>query len=447
MNLHRVRRKVHRATWTTIALLSATSIASADTITTSGLKAWLKGDATIVTSGTDVTQWNDNSGNANNATAVSQFPSKVTNAINGLTAVAYTDPVDHLNLPTTGASALNIVNSDYEIFVVSRSSSTATQFMTGGGFSSGVGSYEMQLNGGLGARFLPSTTATTDGTHLDTFADLGVANQFTDGRAHVFNARVDANVGYLRVSGMENGDTVLNARSSYTNLLTLGVRGNGSLSFVGQMGEVLIYNRALSSTERREVERYLANKWNAPLNVASQTQGGVAFANELISGGTNPNHHIDHLNDAKYGNAFSWIGNNTGSATAFAGVKFDGPCDINSLAFGRAATGSNTDRSIGTYTFQYTLDNFSTASTASINAATWVSFLTITYDGTTVTPWLRHLYDFATLTNVRGVRVQLSTNTLAIDELEVYGFAVPEPTSGAMLIAICPLVLRRRPRA
>ncbi|MEX1224714.1 MAG: PEP-CTERM sorting domain-containing protein, partial [Pirellulales bacterium] len=256
-----------------------------------------------------------------------------------------------------------------------------------------------------------------------------------------------------RVAGMENGDTVANASSPVSADILLGIRTGPGFPFFGEMGEVLIYNRALSATERRDVERYLARKWNAPLNVASQTQGGVAFANELIAGGGYSAHQIDHLNDANYGNSYSWIGNDNGGSSAFAGVAFDGAYDISSLAFGRDATGASPDRVQGIYEFQYTTDAFDPLSLASVGSATWNDFLTVDYSSFVYggPERLRHLFEFDMISGVRGVRVLLSTNVIAIDEFEVYGIqTIPEPSTILLglagLVGVC-LLGRRRIKA
>ena len=46
---------------------------------------------------------------------------------------------------------------------------------------------------------------------------------------------------------------------------TLGTTNLGETRFDGDMGEVLIYDRALSETERKQTEKYLAQKWGVPL--------------------------------------------------------------------------------------------------------------------------------------------------------------------------------------
>lgn len=64
-------------------------------------------------------------------------------------------------------------------------------------------------------------------------------------------------------SGTNGGVTV--ASSTATTTLNIGSRNNGaSLAFQGSLGDLLIYDSALSSTNRQAVEAYLKAKWSTP---------------------------------------------------------------------------------------------------------------------------------------------------------------------------------------
>ena len=106
----------------------------------------------------------------------------------------------------------------------------------------------------------------------------------------------------------------------------------------------------------------------APGNLAAT---GAAFAKDVLPGYAS--HQIPNLNDHLFGNAESWIGNTTGT---FAGVSFGATAvQVSSIAFGRDNNnGGLTDRTLGTYTLQYTtLPNPTNATTA------WTTIGTLNY--------------------------------------------------------------------
>ena len=220
-----------------------------------GLQMWLHGDLSpvIFDSGNDISQWNDLSGNNNHATqpfAVSQ-PSKGTTTLNGKDVIKF-DGTNFMNL--AAASTFNIDNSDYEIFMVARSSSVAIEFL----FSGSVLNYEMHLNLTgeppplVGFRFIPITGK---------FSDIGNNLDFTDGQGHIFGGRVDNNIGIARVDKSDSLDTETPARSSSTGSLFLGQRATGGFRLNGDIAEVLLFSRALSSSERALIENYFNSEW------------------------------------------------------------------------------------------------------------------------------------------------------------------------------------------
>ncbi|MCA9168826.1 MAG: hypothetical protein KDB23_14225, partial [Planctomycetales bacterium] len=149
---------------------------------------------------------------------------------------------------------------------------------------------------------------------------------------------------------------------------------------------------------------------------------GSPFALDLISNGGFAVHQIPHLNDGKYGNSNSWIGN---SANSFAGINLGSSLvELNQIAFGRSnvssgdpcAGGVCTDRSLGHYTLQYTTVANPNANTPN---SQWMTFGQLNYvPGSPANPHLRHLYGFESIM-ATGVRI-IAPEGAAIDEIELY---------------------------
>ena len=408
-----------------------TALESLPTSAAGSLTVHLAADAGISLSGSTVTSWADQSAvNGNNDAVQSNggpLPQLVSGGLAGKDVIRFSG-TQKLELPTT--SALGIQNSDYEIFVVAQTNSGGVQFLTGGGT---LEQYELHLNGASGARFIPNGFGGGAGA-----ADIGVNGEYVGSDAHVYDVRVESNSGIVAVDGSQSADVTANARSAVDTPLILGARGNNSLHLVGDIAEVLIYDRALTSTERAAVNTYLTDRWvrvpgdiidlnsigptglPVPANLAN-APGAVAFAKDVFANGGAASHQINHLNNGVYGNANSWIGN---SANSFAGIDLNGSVSIDRIAIGRSNVtagdpcggGVCIDRNAGTYTFQFTTAATPNAATAD---SEWITIDAVEYTGG-AGDHLRHLYSFDAV-DATGIRVLTSTNGIAIDEIEVFG--------------------------
>jgi len=167
-------------------------------------------------------------------------------------------------------------------------------------------------------------------------------------------------------------------------------------------------------------------------NNLSTLSGSSAFGKDEIAGGSFSIHKIPNVRDAVYGNSNSWIGD---SADSFIGISFGSdPISVGQFAFGRDNTGQFLDRTLGTYTLQYTTAPNPDASTP---AAAWVPIGSVTHiagDAGALSPSRRHAYNFAPV-SATGMRL-LTPNGAAIDELEFAPFAAApltlQMTSGTM---------------
>ena len=226
---------------------------------TENLVLWLAADGAVRTDERRrVSVWedmlagdNDKAQNAAQHMAGHQ-PELVSNSIGGKPALRF-DGDDVLSLATP--SNLSLLNSSYEIFIIARSASPAIQFLLGGG----VEDFEIHLNGDAGLRFIPAGFDTA----VDA-SDLAVNGAFTDGRAHLFSARVSANEyhGIVSVDGRDTADIVTrDCRSSNNTALRLGMRHDATYPLVGEIAEVLVFRQELAPSQRNEIIVYLAEKY------------------------------------------------------------------------------------------------------------------------------------------------------------------------------------------
>jgi hypothetical protein len=201
-----------------------------------------------------------------------------------------------------------------------------------------------------------------------------------------------------------------------------------------------------------------------PNNLALASNGAIPFASSQLDAF---GHLTVELNDGIYGNANAWIGGDPPIlySAPFAGVALDGLFYVSQIAFGRdngngafddsapgtdCCGGQADDRWQGIYTLQYTQVPNADKDTPDTGDPTtgWASIgalnLTDSSDlspGGGFTAYLRHAFDVSAdgaPILASGIRIivpstGLGNNGTAIDEIEVYGSAVPEPSTYAML--------------
>ncbi len=241
-------------------------------ISSTNLKLWLASDSGVDTSGGKVSEWFDKSGNSNNATQSTSAdePSYQASVINSKPALSFDGTSTYLALPS--AASLGLQNSDYEMFIVAKSSSSSLQFVEGGT----AGNYELQLNGSSGARFIPAGS---------NYLDEGNSNDYTNGLAHIFELKASSSEGIIRVDGSAGGYVLSNTQSSDAGNLVIGRRGDGSYFFNGDIAEIIIYNANLTSSQRLAVANYLSQKYNITYTTVSTPT--IQASNMTISNVTN----------------------------------------------------------------------------------------------------------------------------------------------------------------
>ncbi|MDA3924440.1 MAG: lamin tail domain-containing protein [Kiritimatiellae bacterium] len=159
------------------------------------------------------------------------------------------------------------------------------------------------------------------------------------------------------------------------------------------------------------------------MNLARQP-GAVPFAIDSLAGYSY--HDVVGLTDGIYGNSHSWIGNS--GSPGYAGVRFGWQYTISGFAFGRDNLGVYSDRTLGTYTLQFTrVASPGTGTPVTGNADTgWENIGTLNYQsagtGSFIAPSRRHRFTFAPV-DATGIRLLVpytgSGSGICIDELEV----------------------------
>jgi len=224
----------------------------------STLKAWYDGnypESITITSG-QISQWNDRSGNALHLTQVtaSQRPGYVENGINGLSAVAFGGVDDYME--KTGISI--IPRTIYAVAKWSGGSSTGYARVVHLGnpanniafVGKGNGSNDFATFFGNGAAW-NDTASNTPSQSVANNSILGVINSGATAIPYFNGTAQNSKVG----------------TSTDGTLLYVGSGSSVTQFWEGNIGEILICNTALSTTDRQKLEGYLAWKWKLEGNL------------------------------------------------------------------------------------------------------------------------------------------------------------------------------------
>ena len=218
----------------------------------SGCTLWLDGQDTSVMqlSGTTVNQWNDKSGNKNNTNAVSGTPIYTQNAINGSSAIllngssSFTGPAANtgtaLSCFFVGTMANTTASAGRAVSVGSSDSSSLTGAVVIGRNLLTAGIWSYRNNTQLSQASLTYTTPFIACTIFD-----GTNNTL------YFNGAAG---------------TAISATGSF-NYTQYSIGIGSAMAWVGYIGEVVMWNRALTTAERTLLEAYFAQKWSLSTSV------------------------------------------------------------------------------------------------------------------------------------------------------------------------------------
>ena len=222
----------------------------------SGLRLWLDGSdlTTFTLSGTTVTQWADKSGLGNNTTATGGTSTYTSNAINGLSAVLLN------NSWLTGPFSSAYTGNQVQAFAVAS-------------LTTGSGSYGRILSlGRPGINDFNSADTTfmlcrntAQNVMIGRNTSYLTVNIPAYSTPFIAQSSHNSNLMYIGLNGTLTPSSQSSGQTGNFNLTSYGIGTNTNTGdatyWAGYLAEVIYYTGVLTTTQRQQVEGYLAWKW------------------------------------------------------------------------------------------------------------------------------------------------------------------------------------------
>jgi hypothetical protein len=227
-----------------------------------GLLLWLDAaddDSFVYSSGTEVSQWRDKSGNnfhANQATTAQQ-PSRST-VVNSRKSVNFTSANGDFMRVNSGMVFTNSVTAI--VFIKPGTQNNAYADILDQDHSmDGYNGWVIQRNN-TASQWLVWLANEANTTWLNTNAI-----SYTDNTSQIVTLRKGSSTLTLYSNGTSSGDVaVANQQIRQANYFGLNIgywRAGAGRYYNGEICEIVVYNRALSLTELNQVHTYLGQKW------------------------------------------------------------------------------------------------------------------------------------------------------------------------------------------
>jgi hypothetical protein len=225
----------------------------------SGLSLWLKADAGVTLSGSDVTAWADQSGNGKNAVGADTLPTLQSNAINGLPAIRFNNTGTDVSRFAI-SSSFNLKNSS--AFVVVKQLNLDNSYPRFLSFLS-LNDLDYNADDGLCALFnngIPQLQITSNAN--DCSIENGTANNAfalisykidNSGNISAFYNGGSEGTGQNSSMASQNGLGEIYIGQSQSNITSEGLYGD--------IAEIVMYSRSVTTPERQQVEEYINTKY------------------------------------------------------------------------------------------------------------------------------------------------------------------------------------------
>lgn len=247
-----------------------------------GLSLWLRADTNYVLSGSDVSQWNDCSGNNNNASqnVSASKPLWLGNILNGNPVLNF----DGLNDFFNGSIISNINNSSLSIFIVANglayNGSNASPLF-------GINCYPNQFYFSRSSISQSLNILNTDVygnglmSTINSLPNTGFSYKIFEYLKSIYN------ISHIYVNGTFSDSTANGLQvGAFTNGNYYIGLGNGGCYidyYHGNIAEIIIYTHPLTDNERISIERYLRFKYAAQINLGSDIIIPYGFNNTSLN--------------------------------------------------------------------------------------------------------------------------------------------------------------------
>ena len=277
---------LNNAAASNFVVVNDTSVFTPATI--SGLQLWLDAadsstlfDATaggnlVATDGTAVARWADKSGNNRHATqgTANARPLLKTSVKNGRNVLRFDGANDKIIIPNSAGAFSFAYTSPFAIFVVCKNDGTTNTYnfwaiadngITGGnrGFYFGQSGSGNNKSAGFSLYNSWNAPVIENGSSaLIPRTQFSLASFLLNPTAPV---AADRSSGFVNGANQFNNNTRTLTPTAGNTVENLTIGGQASFStqaqFIGDISEILIYNSALTTTQRQAVETYLNSKW------------------------------------------------------------------------------------------------------------------------------------------------------------------------------------------
>jgi hypothetical protein len=226
---------------------------------TSGVQLWMQADTgTTLGTGDKVLEWADQSGNRNTAAQTDEnlAPTLVANALNGHAVVRF-DGVDDV-LDVADSDSISITNDISTFYVLRFDNFSTFRSVWGKTLVNQPAPTDIYAGSGSGTPVFYRGNGTSPG-------NANGARPYPAGSYILAGVQQAGTAVSHFLNGAPNGGgTITVVAEDRDTALRIGSRGDGVTRMSGDLAELLIYDRALSASERTALQRHLAEKYALP---------------------------------------------------------------------------------------------------------------------------------------------------------------------------------------
>jgi hypothetical protein len=242
--------------------LSTITRASFSPANLSGLSIWLKADAGVTTSGSNVTAWADQSGNGNNAVGSDTLPTLQSNAINGYPAIRFNNTqLDEEPLVSKFIISNNFNLKNSSVFVVVKQLNLDNAFARMLSFPGSNNDYDS--DDGLALVFnntVPQLQVESNSNNAvienlvanNVFASVSYKIDNSGNISVFYNGASEGTAQNANMTSQNSGGSLYIGQTSRD----ITIEG-----LYGDIAEVILYNSNLTTPQRQQVEGYLNTKY------------------------------------------------------------------------------------------------------------------------------------------------------------------------------------------